>query len=69
MNRLDDLERRIDAIERHLGFGGAFGQPLMPVVISDGPSYMKACSCPPNTACDNAACPHLVRITGLAGTQ
>lgn len=63
MSRLDELERRIAEIEKHLGINGAqtYVLPKMWPSLTARPD----CGCALNTVCGNAACPRRsVRAAG-----
>ena len=65
MNRLDDLERRIEALERELhrdaGVGPVRQFPIPPL------QFVPDCSCPKYSICGNTACPRAIRPYSSAG--
>jgi hypothetical protein len=64
MSRIDELERRIAELEKHLRFDEIRPQPAMPYAPLRNPfdagSFRAACPCPPNTVCGSTACPRLI---------
>jgi hypothetical protein len=65
MSRIEELERRVAQLERHLGIGMTGPVPFMPYVV-DRPALTGDCNCLPGQACSNAARPRAVRPTAAA---
>ena len=61
-SRFDELERRIERLEREM-FGGNY-----PGAIKPFGGYMDKCGCPIGSVCMNAACPHRMIVTCAAPT-
>jgi hypothetical protein len=72
VSRIDELERRIEALERHLMLDGARALPAVPyapaphVPVWDPREYLTLqtdCGCQVNNVCMNVACPRRTQVT------
>lgn len=65
MSRLDDLERRVEALERELHQDvGVKPIPQFPIPPLQ---FVPDCSCPKYSVCGNAACPRVFRPYSSTG--